>query len=66
MTLLLVGLFAAASVSAIGWAKARHDANEWARSFTTLGIEYDKLTTELARRGQPKMNIIEQRARWLN
>jgi hypothetical protein len=52
---------------AIVWAlKERQDATEWARVCVILGEEYDKVQTELAQRGQPLMNVVEQKTRWLN
>ncbi len=59
-----MGLVAAA---AIIWAfKERQDARDWETVCVILGEEYDKVQTELAQRGQPLMNVVEQKTRWLN
>ena len=63
---LSVGLAAVACIAVVGWLKSNREARDWAMVCHVLGDEYDKLVLELAQKGQPKMNVVEQRTRWIN
>ena len=58
---------AALSLAGIVWAlKERRETKDLEIVCVCLGSEYEKVCKELAQRGQPVMNVVEQKTRWLN